>query len=116
MPRRQQTRGLRRIIFERVCGRSHGSELSRLEAGEVVGISERRFRRWRDRYEVGGRKDITIALSRVSAQRRGLDEVAAMVRLVAVVRYQAVACHAPGSSARSRNMSMISSAATTGCA
>ncbi len=37
-------------ILGRVCGR----ELSQIQAAEILGVSERTFRRWRDRYEGEG--------------------------------------------------------------
>jgi transposase len=41
--------------FEDLLDRSERSELSQMEAAEILGISERTFRRWRDRHrEVGG--------------------------------------------------------------
>ena len=40
--------------FEEVYGRSHRGGLSQAEAEEVLGVSERTFRRWRDRYEAEG--------------------------------------------------------------
>ena len=40
--------------FLDVLGRYHGRKLSALEAGEILGCSERQFRRWRDRYEEEG--------------------------------------------------------------
>jgi transposase len=40
--------------FEDILGRSQRSELSQMEAAELLGISERTFRRWRDRHREGG--------------------------------------------------------------
>ena len=40
--------------FEEVYGRTHRGGLSQAEAAEVLGVSERTFRRWRDRYEAEG--------------------------------------------------------------
>src|ERR1700761_2851978 len=54
--------GIRRMRFTDVLGRSERSELSQMEAAELLGISERTFRRWRDRHGeageagVGGRR------------------------------------------------------------
>ena len=46
--------GIRRMRFTDVLGRSERSELSRMEAAELLGISERTFRRWRDRHREAG--------------------------------------------------------------
>ena len=40
--------------FEEVYGRTHRGGLSQAEAAEVLGVSERTFRRWRERYEAEG--------------------------------------------------------------
>ena len=40
--------------FRDVLSRWERSELSMMEAGELLGISERQFRRFRDRYEEDG--------------------------------------------------------------
>jgi transposase len=40
--------------FEDVLSRTERSELSQLEAAELLGVSERTFRRWRDRYREDG--------------------------------------------------------------
>jgi transposase len=46
--------GIRRKRFTDVVGRAERSELSKMEAAELLGISERTFRRWRDRHRDGG--------------------------------------------------------------
>ncbi len=40
--------------FEDVYGKAHRRELSQSEAAEILGMSERTFRRWRDRFEAEG--------------------------------------------------------------
>ena len=40
--------------FRDVLGRWEAGELSMMEAGELLGMSERQFRRYRDRYEEDG--------------------------------------------------------------
>jgi transposase len=40
--------------FEEIYGRTYRGELSQMEAAEILGMSERTFRRWRDRYDAGG--------------------------------------------------------------
>jgi transposase-like protein len=54
MRRTEQLQGLRLMKFEEVYGRSYRGALSQVEAAEVLGMSERTFRRWRERYEVEG--------------------------------------------------------------
>ena len=49
MRRTEQLQGLRLMKFEEVYGRSYRGELSQVEASEILGVSERTFRRWRDR-------------------------------------------------------------------
>src|ERR1019366_10192436 len=46
--------GIRRMRFTDVLGRSERSELSQMEAAELLGVSERTFRRWRDRHRDAG--------------------------------------------------------------
>ena len=54
MRRTEQRQGLRLMKFEEVYGRTHQGMLSQGEAAEILGVSERTFRRWRDRYEAEG--------------------------------------------------------------
>ena len=54
MRRTEQAQGLRLIKFEEVYGRTRSRLLSQAEAAEVLGVSERTFRRWRERYEADG--------------------------------------------------------------
>jgi transposase len=42
------------LKFRDVLSRWESGTLSMLEAGELLGVSERRFRRYRDRYEEEG--------------------------------------------------------------
>ena len=67
--RTEQRQGLRK--FEDVYGRTR--VLSRGEA--ALGVSERTFRRWRDRYEAEGAEGDRRP-GQVSARRAGADEVA----------------------------------------
>ena len=50
----ERLQGLRLMKFEEVYGRTHRGALSQGEAAEILGVSERPFRRWRDRYEAEG--------------------------------------------------------------
>jgi hypothetical protein len=40
--------------FEELCARRQRQELTMAETAEMLGVSERRFRRWSDRYEIDG--------------------------------------------------------------
>ena len=46
----EQLQGLRLMKFEDVYGRCYRGDLSQAEASEILGMSERTFRRWRERY------------------------------------------------------------------
>ena len=76
MRRTEQLQGLRLMKFEEVYGRSYRGELSQGEASEILGVSERTFRRWRDRYQAEGAEGLyDRRLGRASARRAGVDEV-----------------------------------------
>ena len=77
MRRTEQLQGLRLMKFEDVYGRCYGGDLSQVEASEILGVSERTFRRWRDRYEAEGAEGLyDRRLGRVSARRAAVDTVA----------------------------------------
>ena len=63
--------------------RAHPSGwLRQAEAAEVLGVSERTFRRWRDRYEAEGADGLyDRRLGRLSARRAPVDEVARVLEL-----------------------------------
>src|SRR6266849_4859386 len=54
MKRAELLQGLRRMKFEAVLGRWQRQELSQMEAAEIMGVTERTFRRWYQRYEEEG--------------------------------------------------------------
>jgi transposase len=57
-------------------GRQQRGELSCGEAAEVLGISERQFRRWRDRYEADGAEGLIDGRrGRVSGRRVPVDKI-----------------------------------------
>lgn len=63
--------------FRDVLSRWEHRELSALEAGELLGCSERQFRRWRDRYEEEGLEGLfDRRLGKASARRAPVDEIA----------------------------------------
>ena len=68
--------------FEKVYGRTLRGGLSQAEAAEVLGVSERTFRRWRDRYEAEGADGLyDRRLGRASARRAPVDEVLRVLAL-----------------------------------
>ena len=91
MRRTEQVQGLRLMKFEEVYGRTHRGGLSQAEAAEVLGVSERTFRRWRDRYEAEGADGLyDRRLGRLSARRAPVDEVA---RVLEFVRHPLLGLH-----------------------
>lgn len=68
--------------FRDVLSRFERRELSGMEAGELLGCSERQFRRWRRRYEEEGLAGLADRrLGKASAKRVPVDEVARMLAL-----------------------------------
>ncbi len=62
--------------FEEILERSRRRELSHSEAAVVLGVSERTFRRWRERFESDGAEGLyDRRLGRVSARRVPVDTV-----------------------------------------
>ena len=82
MHRTEQAQGLRLMKFEEVYARTRARLLSQAEAAEVLGMSERTFRRWRDHFEAEGAEGLyDQRLGRASARRAPVDEVARMLEL-----------------------------------
>ena len=54
MRRSEAHQGVRMIKFRSVLGRYESSALNQIEAAELLGITERTFRRWCVRFEEGG--------------------------------------------------------------
>ena len=82
MRRTEQLQGLRLMKFEDVYGRCYRGDLSQAEASEILGMSERTFRRWRERYEAEGAEGLyDRRLGRVSARRAPVDEVMRVLEL-----------------------------------
>jgi len=82
MRRTDVLQGIRLMKFEEILGRTRSRELSQGEAASVLGMSERTFRRWRDRYDAEGAEGLyDRRLGRVSARRAPVDEVMRVLEL-----------------------------------
>ena len=67
--------------FEDILGRSEHSELSQMEAAELLGISERTFRRWRDRHRDAGAAGLADRRLSPSLRRAPVAEIERMLGL-----------------------------------
>jgi transposase len=82
MRRTEVLQGLRRMRFEAVWGRWQGRQLSQAEAAEILGMSERTFRRWGERYEGEGAAGLLDRrLGKASARPVPADEVERVLTL-----------------------------------
>jgi len=67
--------------FEDVLSRSERSELSQIEAAELLGVSERTFRRWRDRHREMGLDGLSDRRLAPSLRRASVAEIERMLGL-----------------------------------
>src|ERR1700683_822323 len=81
MDRARIHEGIRRMRFTDVLGRSERSELSQMEAAELRGISERTFRRWRDRHRDAGLPSLEDRRLAPSLRRAPVAEIERMLGL-----------------------------------
>jgi transposase len=81
MERARIHEGIRRMRFTDVLGRSERSELSQMEAAELLGVSERTFRRWRDRHRDAGLPGLEDRRLAPSLRRAPAAEVERMLGL-----------------------------------
>src|SRR6201992_1071835 len=81
MDRARIHEGIRRMRFEDVLSRCERSELSQMEAAELLGISERTFRRWRDRHGEAGGAGLADRRVRPSLRRAPAAEIERMLGL-----------------------------------
>ena len=81
MDRARIHEGIRRMRFTDVLGRSERSELSQMEAAELLGISERTFRRWRDRHREAGPAGLADRRLAPSLRRAPVAEIERMLGL-----------------------------------
>jgi len=81
MERARIHEGIRRMRFEDVLSRSERSELNQIEAAELLGISERTFRRWRDRHRESGLEGLSDRRLAPSLRRAPVAEIERMLGL-----------------------------------
>jgi transposase len=82
MRRTEALQGVRMISFRSVLDRYEAAELNQIEAGELLGISERTFRRWWRRFEEDGEAGLLDRrLGRPSPKRVPLDDEKEIERL-----------------------------------
>jgi transposase len=81
MDRARIHEGIRRMRFSDVLGRTERSELSQMEAAELLGVSERTFRRWRDRHREEGMAGLLDRRLRLSPRRAPVAEIGRMLGL-----------------------------------
>lgn len=88
MRRTEALQGVRMISFRSVLDRHEAGELNQIDAGELLGVSERTFRRWCRRYEEDGEAGLMDRrLGRPSAKRVPAEDEAEIERLYRT-RYQ----------------------------
>ena len=63
MDRARIHEGIRRMRFEALLERQEEGALSQVEAAEMLGMSERSFRRWRDRLRDEGEAGLAASPS-----------------------------------------------------
>jgi transposase len=74
--------GLRRMRFESLLDRHKGGQITQAEAAEMLGVSERTFRRWTDRFEEEGEAGLCDRrLGRPSLKRARAEEIQRMLGL-----------------------------------
>ena len=73
---------VRQMRFEELYARRQRRDLTMVEAAEMLGVTERTFRRWSTRYEAEGIEGLEDRrLGRASARAVPVDEVLQMVTL-----------------------------------
>ena len=82
MDRTRMHEGIRRMRFESLLDRQEAGELSQVEAADLLGISERSFRRWQDRLRDEGPDGLLDRrLGKPSPRRASVAEIARMLGL-----------------------------------
>jgi len=82
MRRTEAHQGVRMIKFLDILGRYEALEFNQLEAAELLGVGERTFRRWRQRFEDDGEAGLLDRrLGKASGRRVPVDREAEVERL-----------------------------------
>ena len=81
MDRARINEGIRRMRFEDLLGRQKRGDLGQEAAAEILGISERTFRRWRDRLRDEGPAGLADRRLAPSSRRVSLVEIERMLGL-----------------------------------
>ena len=82
MDRTELLQGIREMRFEALLDRHESGELGQQEAAEMLGISERTFRRWRDRLRDEGPAGLRDRrLGKPSSRRAAVEEIVRMLGL-----------------------------------
>lgn len=82
MTRANVLQEVRRMRFEELYARRQRRELTMVDAAEILGVTERTFRRWSTRYEADGVEGLADRrLGRASARAVPVDEALQMVQL-----------------------------------
>src|SRR5580693_342084 len=84
MRRTEAPQGVRMAMFLNLLHRWESAELNQTEAAELLGVSERTFRRWRNSYQAEGEAGLLdLRLGKASGKRVPADraeEVEALYR------------------------------------
>jgi transposase len=82
MGRTELLQGIREMRFEALLDRHERGELDQQEAAEMLGISERTFRRWRDRLRDEGPQGLRDRrIGKPSSRRAAVEEIQRMLGL-----------------------------------
>jgi len=82
MGRAEVLQGVREMRFEGLLERQERGELSQIEAAELLGVSERTFRRWRDRLHEEGAEGLRDRrIGKPSSRRAAAEEILRMLGL-----------------------------------
>jgi transposase len=82
MRRTEALQGVRMTVFLNLLGRWESAELNQAEAAELLGVSERTFRRWTRRYEEDGEAGLVDRrLGQASGRRVPIDRAEEVERL-----------------------------------
>ncbi len=82
MGRAEVLQGVRAMRFERLLDRHERGELNQEEAAEMLGVSERTFRRWRDRLRDEGPVGLRDRrIGKPSSRRAAVEEIQRMLGL-----------------------------------